>query len=119
MFNHRRLSSDSRLIERILDYTKDKKIWMNNYSSALFSSDQIKVSEDFLALAGEGEYCFVENQSLTPFSHQIEKIVIYRWNRRYPSDFKFDHSILAGRKLIRSLDFKGSSHPKMTEEIYQ
>ena len=50
----------------------------------------------------------------------IGTLVIYRWNELYPSDVKFDLDVVAaGFKLVESYDFKGSSHDRITKEIYK
>ena len=43
--------------------------------------------------------------------------MLYRWNRRYPSDLKFDLP-LEGFTLRQRQEFAGYSHPKITEEVY-
>ncbi len=118
-FNKRRLSRDSVLCDRILAMTKDATLWMNAYSAKLFSSDSIKVDEQFLDSAGSGDYCFVEDDAFLPFSGQFETVIVYRWNRLYPSDVKIDTDFLSEMKLVGSVDFKGSSHERITEEIYE
>ena len=121
MFNHRRQSMDKSLRERILNMTIGKKLWMNSYTEKQFSENscrpQIKVSENFLLEAGPGEYCFVENTPLTNYIQKLEKIIVYRWNRVYPGDVKFDVP-LDGWKLDSTTDFHGNSHEKITEEVY-
>ena len=90
-FNHRRQSQDKRLRERILSMTKNGKLWMNAYSHKQFvdsgDTEQIQEAEDFLERAGEKDYCFVENLEIENFRDKIEKIILCKWNRRYPGDF--------------------------------
>jgi hypothetical protein len=121
-FNHRRQSQDRVLRERILAAAKGNKLWMNHYSARQFSEDnapQINVDENFLSEAGSGEYCFVEDCDITPYSRWVEKIVLYRWNRRYPSDQTLSMNLCAdGWKLVYSEEFAGFSHERITEEIY-
>lgn len=119
LFNRRRQSRDSVLCERVLAHSSKSNLWINEYSSSLFSPDNVKIDENFLEKAGDGDYCFIENVDFQPFLDKAERIIIYRWNRVYPSDKKFDDSVLASRRLIESTDFKGSSHEKITEEIYE
>lgn len=120
-FNRRRQSQDRLLRERLLTMTKGKKLWMNHYTAKQFSDansyPQINVSDDFLSEAGAGEYCFVENVPLSDYSRWIEKLVVYRWNRIYPGDLKFDIP-LDDWTLVSTTDFPGSSHEKITEEVY-
>ncbi|MBR4072819.1 MAG: ribonuclease Z [Clostridia bacterium] len=122
LFNKRRQSSDSELINRVLEIVGENKIWINSYSENLFESKKgnIIVDDNFLNCSEAGDYCFVENMDLTPFFEKIENIIIYRWNRNYPSDKKFPVEILSKRwKKNSSFDFKGNSHDKITEEIYK
>jgi len=122
MFNHRRQSQDRVLRERVLEATKGKKLWINHYSAKQFSENntpQINVDDNFMSEAGDGEYCFVENCDVTPYLRWVEKIILYRWNRRYPSDQTFPINLsVGGWKLVHTEEFSGSSHERITEEIY-
>ena len=122
MFNHRRQSQDRVLRERVLEATKGNKLWMNHYSAKQFSEStapQINVDDSFMSEAGSGEYCFVEDCDVTTFLRWVEKIILYQWNRRYPSDQTFSINFSAGGwKLIHTEEFSGSSHERITEEIY-
>ncbi len=108
--------------ERILEVTKGSKLWMNHHSAKQFSEStapQINVDDNFMSEAGEGEYCFVEDCDVTPYLRWVEKLILYRWNRRYPSDQTFSIDLSAGVwKLVHSEDFTGSSHERITQEIY-
>lgn len=122
MFNNRRQSQDRILREHILKLTKDSNLYMNSYSYDQFSNDDniqnIIVDEDFLRKASKEDYCFVENLSLSNYLNDIDKIILYKWNRDYPSDFKLDITMDETWKLIHTEEFKGSSHDKITEETY-
>lgn len=120
MFNNRRLSRDKAIVARVLEQNKSSIILMNEYSSKLFSEhqDRIKVSNNFLKEAHQEDICFIENTDELE-TEMIEKIVIYRWNRRYPADKHlkvFDET--SDWKLESSYEFKGNSHDKITEEVY-
>ena len=120
MFGDRRQSKDRTLRQRILQMCEGKKLWMNGYSYKQFQEDSgnISVAEDFLDKAGEGEYCFVENVELKPYLKKIEQIIVYHWNRQYPSDQKIDIDLKKWkRKSIE--DFQGNSHKKITEEVLE
>ncbi len=121
LFNLRRQSRDRLIRERILMLTKGKKLWMNLYSAKQFEeecAENMFVDEAFLHNAGNGDYCFVETEDITKYIPKIEKIVLYRWNRRYPSDFKFSLD-LSDWTMESTFEFAGSSHEKITEEIYR
>lgn len=117
-FNNRRQSQDSIVRQDILNLTKSSKLLMNTYSAKQFTEqNQIVIAEDFCNIANVGDYCFVENIDVSQFSQKIEQVIIYKWNRDYPSDFKFNLD-LSNYKLVATRDFIGNSHDKITQEIY-
>lgn len=121
LFNNRRLSRDSGLCAHILGFCGDKPLWMNSYSATIFppNTPNIRVSEKFLEEAGEGEFCFAENADISSVLLKAKTVVIYRWNRNYPSDVKLPETIFSGRKLVNKVDFSGNSHPCITQEVYK
>lgn len=122
LFNNRRQSQDKVLRQRLLLLVKDNKLMMNSYSKNQFTEamPNIFVSEDFLEKADHGDFCFVENTDITPYLNKAEQIIVYKWNRAYPFDMKFDISILENDwQLCSKFDFVGSSHEKITEEVYK
>lgn len=120
LFNHRRLSHDRRVCEKILDYSNEKELWMNAYSRKLFTNltdiNNIQVDEEFLDKSQS--ICFVENQDITPYLPKIDTLVLFRWNRDYPADFFFTVD-LSQWNLISTEDFEGTSHEKITMEVYK
>lgn len=122
IFNQRRQCQDSVLREHILTLTQNKCLWMNRYTYKQFSNydaPQIKIDESFLEKAGAGEYSFVENVSVAPYEEYVEKIIQFKWNRKYPADFYFDLDVsLPKWKLAATEEFPGSSHKKITKEVY-
>lgn len=117
MFNDRRQSQDRGLREYIAEMTKDDKVYMNVYTEKLYEEiEHPMVSEDFLQKAGKGEPCIVENLPLKPVEDQIEEIVIFRWNKVYPSDQVLDVD-LGEWKLVEEEQVEGSTH-EITKQIY-
>ena len=123
MFNHRRQSADKILRDRILELTAGRKLWMNHYSASQFAdveNPSLNIDDSFLSEAQEGEYCFAEDTALKPYEQWIEKIILFKWNRVYPSDRSFDISLKNGGWKLRSReDFSGNSHEKITMEVYE
>lgn len=124
LFNGRRQSQDRVLKERILNMTKDSCLWMNQYTAKLFATmdniQNLAVDEEFLTKAGSGEYCFIENVPTAPYLDKIEKVILYKWNRTYPGDLYFDIDLSERSwKLETTEEFQGSSHERITEEIYR
>lgn len=120
MFNHRRQSRDSVIVGDICRETAGKSLWMNAYSAKLFvERGNVAISDCFLELAGEGDYCFVEGTPLHEIENRIQKIILYRWNRLYPADTWLDIPLEKhGWTMIASTEFAGSSHDKITREEY-
>ena len=120
-FNRRRQSQDALGREKILSLTGSAPLWMNAYSAKLFGDvPNVRVDEDFLHQAGPGEYAFAEFPPLSPVAKEVERILVIRWNRAYPADAKLDIPLKPGLwNLVESEDFPGSSHEKLTLEIYQ
>ena len=122
MFNKRRQSRDSEVMEDVLKYAKT--IWIHPFSEMLFgnvenkNNAEIIVDENFLKKAEKGEHCFVENQELMSYSNDIEQIIIYCWNRKYPSDFKLDLD-LNNWEPKEVVEFVGHSHEKITKTILE
>ena len=120
LFNHLRLSLDRRVCEKILDYSNEKELWMNAYSRKLFTDltdiNSIQVDEEFLDKSQS--ICFVENQDITPYLPKIDTLVLFQWNRDYPADFFFTVD-LSQWNLISTEDFEGTSHEKITMEVYK
>ena len=121
LFFGKRQSRDRVLIEELIEYAEGKKILINSFSKLLFPNDDtVKVCETPLAEAQCGDICFIENLPLMPFIDKIGTLIIYRWNRNYPTDKKLDVNVAAnGFKLVSIKEFAGSSHDKITKEIYE
>jgi hypothetical protein len=93
LFNHRRQSQDRALRADLLRAAEGHPLWMSPYSARQFTSEELEsitVSDDFLTQAGAGDYCFVEGSPLSSREDTIEELILYKWNRVYPSDTFFD-----------------------------
>lgn len=123
MFNKRRQSQDKLLRASIKELVKGKTLFMNEYSYKLYkdiNNENIIVSENYLDECENDNFCLVENKPLNNYIEKIDNIIIYKWNRIYPSDLYFDIDIKNGQwKLIETEEFQGSSHEKITKEIYR
>ena len=121
MFNNRRQSRDHVLIEDLLNTIKEGCLYITPYSKILFQDITALIeTETLLEEAGADDYCFVENKTLLPYSDRIDELIIYRWNRTYPADMHLDIRPEAlSLKLISTVEFAGSSHEKITKELYK
>lgn len=122
LFNRRRQSQDREVRRDMLSMADGHALWMNAYSAGQFSEEErprLHVAEDFLDRAGEEDFCFVEDRPADLWPDRAKCLVLYRWNRVYPSDLKLDlASALEGWTLLDSRDFPGYSHETITKEVY-
>lgn len=128
LFNRRRQSQDRILREDLLQHCRKSTLYMNDYSHKLFAKMaaespveglNIQVSEDFMELAGPGDYCFVENVDITPWLSQVEAVIAYQWNRHYPVDVYFPLDLDEDSwELAEEHEFAGSSHEKITKRVF-
>lgn len=122
MFNGRRLSMDQAIREDVLRLVGLRSLWMSGYTFKQFPENNIRnviVDRLFLSKARERDYCFVEDLHISHHVPNIEQLIIYRWNRKYPSDFYFDIDMSIGWELTDSCDFPGYSHECITREVYR
>lgn len=117
-FCGRRLSRDSALNEHILRLSAGHILWMNHDSSKLFPEDTVVADADFLCKAGPGDYCLVETTPVPDTLENLESVILYHWNRSYPSTVKFPRELLSGMRLVHTEYFPGNSHEKITMERY-
>lgn len=119
MFNKRRQSRDSILNERVISLAEGKKLFMTAYSAKLFGEiGSITIADDPISAANAGDYCFIEGKldSLA----KINTLYVFLWNRHYPADTYFDFDLeKEGFRLTSTEEFAGSSHEKITLNIYK
>ena len=120
LFNRRRQSQDRLLRQDLLEEAGGRPVWLNPYSLKQFPDppENLRCAEDFFRRAGEGELCFFEDLDPAPWLAEAEEVVLYHWNRTYPSDRRFPLP-LTGWTLARREEFPGSSHEKITKEVYR
>ena len=117
--HNRRQSKDRVVLERILSRAAGKRLWMTAYSAKQFAENEdICISDRFWEDAGSEDWCFAEQSDPAEYADQIDRLVLYRWNRRYPGDIHCTIP-LEEWKLVSSEEFSGFSHEKITEEVYQ
>jgi hypothetical protein len=102
------------LIENMIELCKDEKLYTNEYSVSLFLENAVEIFDNIEDV--EKSYCFAEN--FTVNEEYVDEIIVYKWNRVYPADTHFNID-LGNWTLTESVDFEGSSHEKITREIYR
>lgn len=121
LFNGRRQSKDRTLRAQARLLAQGQPLWMNSYTARQFAEDGTPVIADevFLDNAPKDAWCFVENVDVRPFADKIQKVALYRWNRLYPADVMFPMAVFEAKwNLISTREFAGSSHDRITEEVY-
>ena len=121
IFNKRRVSRDRVLISELVG-SVNGKIYINEFSKLLFEphSDRVVICADALNDAPDGAICFIEVPPLKPHIKDISRLIVYNWNRTYPYDLKLDISPeKEGFRLVSTYEFEGSSHEKITKEIFE
>ena len=121
LFNKRRQSRDSRVVEDIARTVGDGVLYISDFSEILFEESDASVISvpQPLESAAEDGFVFIENQHLGEYLDKIDRLIIYKWNRKYPYDFSIDVSpAQAGFKKKSTREFVGTSHEKITREDY-
>lgn len=119
-FNHRRQSRDQLVRWDILKEVGRSSLWVDAATACQFTpgqQDRLRIDENFLDRAGPGDFCFVENRSVKAYAGQVERVILYRWDRAYPADFFWDLH-LENWTLERRAEFPGYSHKIITKEVY-
>lgn len=120
-FAGRRQSLDRVLAGHIVKLVKNSRLWMHPYSASFFPElpeNAILDPEYHTRAAGE-DYCFAETDLRAVSFAGVRSIIVYRWNRVYPADVHFPAVELEKRQKTVCAEFEGSSHDRITQEIYR
>lgn len=119
MFFGKRQSQDSVLRDWIINHSAGNNLWMSSYSAKQFTDHVAYIVDDnYIENASGGDYCFVEDKGYT--LENVSEIILCKWNRKYQADKVFDIDLKAnGFKKASSEDIQGSSHDKITIEVYR
>lgn len=123
LFNKRRQSSDRMIREDILKMIGNQKLFVNYYTAKQFleaEQEYIIIEEECLQKAECDDYVFIENISANSFSSDIDQVIVYRWERKYPADVFFDIDLQTSDwELVSLEEFVGYSHECIKKEIYK
>lgn len=116
MFNNRRQSRDGKVVEDVIKTVGENTLFIDEYSQTLFNGfENVVVADKF---RDEG-FFFIENRNIEEFCEKISVFTVYRWNRKYPNDFALSFNIEdKGFKLFETSEFEGTSHEKITKEVW-
>lgn len=116
-FFNKRLSLDRLLIEKLISLSNENKIYLNSYTASQFKNkDNLVIDNDFLNKAGKNDICFLECVEIP--IEKADELIIFNFNRVYPKDLYFNNDLSGFNRVLKE-DFKGSSHNKITLEIYR
>lgn len=111
----KRQSSDKNLLMDIINHAKNEKIYVSEYTYKIFLKNNL---EQNITREKKEKYIFLEIETLKDKEEEIEELIIYSWNRDYPSD-KFLEINLEKYNLEKETEFKGNSHEKITKKIFR
>lgn len=118
LFNNRRQSRDSKVLEDIKNNLKGN-LTIFPFSEKLISGAEIPY-EIMSDTVSENTVLFVEDRGIKEFLDSTNKITVYFWNRDYPADLTLDIDFAEeGFKSVSVCEFEGSSHEKITKEVFE
>ena len=113
-FNKRRQSRDAALLEDIRSRLTGSLL-IGSFSEKLIREAEIP----YVLLPETAEDLFWEDVPTEEMLTACEKVVIYRWNRHYPADVRWEPDLIPrGFHLEETYEFPGKSHEKITREVY-
>lgn len=112
-FNNRRQSRDKILIEDII---QNNNVYILERSACLFAEYSVNKVNNVSDLPNDAVY-FHEITDPKDIIDRFDTVIIYRWNRHYPSNIKFEFAINDYKKIYEE-EFVGFSHDKITKEVY-
>ena len=122
LFNNRRQSRDKKVLEDIRSLIQGNALLIRPYSEKLVQQADVPytITENLLDEAQTNQYCFIEDIDVAPYLQKITSFIIYRWNRLYPADVYMNVDLVKeGYQLVETTEFVGSSHDKITKEIWR
>ena len=115
LFNKRRLSRDA---AQLADMAAEGPLTIDAFSEKLLLSANIPYTLADGELPADAHF-FNEARRPETLLPLAEKLVIYRWNRHYPSDVRWEGQPADfGFTLTETLEFPGKSHEMITKEVY-
>lgn len=117
LFHNRRVSRDRCVTQRILE--EEEKVFVSPYSFRLLKDEKCVVDDGYAGMAAEtgGTAFFEDPDALMDVIGQVSTLVVYGWNREYPSDKKF--TVPDCFEKAEEEEFAGFSHEKITKTIYR
>lgn len=120
-FHNRRQSQDRAVRADMLELCKDHALCVTPYTAHQFDAEEqarLTIVQTGFEHAAQDVYCFLENIDIIPYITCAKEIVLYYWNRVYPSDQRLSLP-LEGWNCCEHIEFAGYSHEKITREVYK
>lgn len=117
LFGGKRQSRDSKVLEDIKNHFEPIVILPFSEKLIAPSGISFKIKEDISEI-GANETLFIESIDPVAFYDRIDEIIIYKWNRKYLSDMRLTLDLKSFKK-VSTCEFVGSSHDKITREVYK
>ncbi len=101
----------------MLEYVGEARLLVSEYTAKQFGSG-VTVDDNYISSAKDEDYCFVEDKDYD--LSKADEVILFLWNRDYPADkfLEFEPKSM-GFKRVQKTDFEGSSHKKITMEVYK
>lgn len=118
MFNKRRQSRDSAVLEDIKNCFAGEKICISSYSEKLFNEADIDyiLCDDFSKC---DNVCFVEDKYSPDLFNLADEVILYHWGKVYPADLNLDIDLLNTNFTLCETDIlTGTSHNEIKKEVY-
>ncbi len=119
LFNNRRQTLDYEIVDRII---KDGggKLYISPFSEKYFEGKVCTVISEPLKNSPRDASVFIEDSDILPYIKDIDKIIIYRWSKVYPSDRNCDAEPLKlGFHALGKIKFSTEVHKDTVKEIYK
>lgn len=116
-FNKRRNSSDRFVIDDIINTVGENPLRVDAYTAKLFRYRHVPsliVDDDCLENAKDEEFVFVERQNPSTHLKVGDQLILYHWNRHYPSDNRLNLTDWNTLEITIG-EFAGYSHEKITK----
>lgn len=119
-FGNKRQSQDIFQREDVKHLVGDSILTMKPYSFSLYQDMDmnIQIEEDLWSVENS-DYVLVEDEDITEHLSLIDTIIVYNWNRTYPSTRTMTIDLDKLYEKRNESEFKGFSHEKITRTIYQ
>ncbi len=121
-FLGKRQSRDRVVYADIVRLLGKKRLFIGEYSRALFEDAKISLAENSIYVTKNPlanlncedavflEAC-VDNEAVL----SADRLILYCWNRHYPSDRRLEKSLIEDNFVLENcFDFAGNSHEKLT-----